>query len=680
MHRSARSMVLVSLAIAGASLATVAVADVLPFGLKIEKVLDSSATLGDLAQAPNGELWLLEKAGTIRVFSAGSQAATLSVGVSVVGDGGLLDVAFDPTFSTNGRALISYVEPAGHLVVDEVVRGGSGLTLGGRVLDLGAVVSGLRPGGGLAVGADGKLYVATGDLGNSGDAQNDARVAGKVLRANLDGSVPADNPSGTLVWAKGFRDGNDLAVHPGTTRPEGTVYLSDLGEAATAYDEIDTVSQGGNYGWSQHSGPGGGFVDPLKSHSPTVGIEAVASLAGTALGADLEGNVLYACLGVDDVQRIRLSGADLDTLVGSGPFFDPDADRDGTPDAGCPKGVHALEHAADGNVYAAADGANPGVWRVWHDTPGPREVSPAGTPFPLTVAKSGGDLVLGWENLGTIDTGRPGRNGGQHATRYSVWEGTLPIGGAYDHARIADTDGTPDGPARRTATVTPGGGSRYYLVGAQGDNMEGSLGAGRPAAEDWCDTIGWGIGMGDCAERWVDPLDPSQELRLIDKNPNSPTFNRALTMSDFRGRVVRMDISSDNCFWCNVQKGYIPPLDTELRDRDLSVITVFTQTYGGVIPFASIEACATAAAAWAGADDDAPILCDVDRNGDGHGDVSWQYWHSSAYPAPEDCGGTPQNFYVDQGGVIYDFVCGAELSTTSMRANVINEVNPETCE
>jgi hypothetical protein len=99
-----------------------------------------------------------------------------------------------------------------------------------------------------------------------------------------------------------------------------------------------------------------------------------------------------------------------------------------------------------------------------------------------------------------------------------------------------------------------------------------------------------------------------------------------------------------------------------------------------VTAFATVEACATAAAAWAGEEDEAPILCDVDRDGDGHGDVSWQYWHSSGYPVPEDCGGTPQNFYIDQGGVIYDFVCGAELSTTTMRDNVIGEVNPETCE
>ena len=652
-----------------------ALAEVLPPGLKIEKVLDSSATLGDLAQSPTGELWLLEQAGTIRVLENGLEVASLTIPVATAGDGGLLDVAFDPDHRENGRALVSYVDVGGHLRVDEVFQDGSGLTLGATILDVGATASGSRPGGGLVIGRDGMLYVGVGDLGTSGDAQDDASLAGKVLRAELDGSIPPDNPSGTLVWAKGFRFANDLAVNRTTTRPEGTVYVSDLGQSGSVYDEIDTVTAGGNYGWSQHSGPGGGFAEPLVAHSPTVGVAAVAALAGTSLGEDAEGSVLYACEVADDVERIVLTGPDRDQVVSSGPFFDPDGDRDGTPDAGCPSGIHALEHAGDGQLYAAANGDNPGVWRVWRDTPGPREVSAAGSPFPLTVSKIGADLALAWEDLGSIDTGRPTRNGGQHATVYSVWEGTLPIGGGYDHARVLDTDGLPEGTARRTATISTGSGSRYYLVGAQGDNTEGPLGAGRPAVEDWCDTVGWGIRVGNCAARWVDPTDPGQELRLVDKNPNSPTFNEYLTMSDFRGRVVRMDISSDNCVWCNVQSSFIPPLDAELRDRDLTIVTVFTETYGGVKAYATEAACATAAAAWAGANDDAPILCDVDRNGDGHGDVSWQYWHDAS-----DCGGTPQNFYIDQGNVMYKFVCGAELSTATMRNTVINEVNPESCE
>ena len=96
--------------------------------------------------------------------------------------------------------------------------------------------------------------------------------------------------------------------------------------------------------------------------------------------------------------------------------------------------------------------------------------------------------------------------------------------------------------------------------------------------------------------------------------------------------------------------------------------------------YTDLDACATDGAAWAGTADEAPILCDSDHDGDGIGDVSWQYWHSGALPPPQDCGGTPQNFYIDQGSVIYDFVCGADLSSAGIAGRILPEVNPETCE
>ena len=67
----------------------------------------------------------------------------------------------------------------------------------------------------------------------------------------------------------------------------------------------------------------------------------------------------------------------------------------------------------------------------------------------------------------------------------------------------------------------------------------------------------------------------------------------------------------------------------------------------------------------------------VDLNGDTLGDVSRQYWHLAGQEEP--CGGTPQNLFIDQGGVIFDFTCsftpGPEVSQI-----IGSEVNPESCE
>ena len=71
------------------------------------------------------------------------------------------------------------------------------------------------------------------------------------------------------------------------------------------------------------------------------------------------------------------------------------------------------------------------------------------------------------------------------------------------------------------------------------------------------------------------------------------------------------------------------------------------------------------------------MLCDVDLDGDTRGDVARQYWHLANEPEP--CGGSPQNFFIDQGGVIFDFICsfapGSEVATL-----IEPEVNAETCE
>lgn len=678
MKRSGNSVLRV---LAGAwiviALASAAHADVLPFGLKIEKVLDNTVELGDLAQSPNGELWLLERTtGTIRVYVAGVLQTTLTIPVVSTGEGGLLDVAFAPDYATSGRAFVYYVDSTTvRARVNQVNRVGTGLQLGGMILDIGAVSGGANPGGGLDVGPDGKLYVGVGDLGFAGDAQNDAKLSGKTLRANLDGSVPSDNASGTLVWAKGFRNGKDLVINPTTARTNGTLYLADRGTGTSVYDEINAVRSSANYGWSSGSGPGFGETPLVNAYN--IVPEALEALRGSALGTNADGSLVYACVQSDDLRQAFLTGAEKDQVSSTRVFFDPDSDRDGTPDAGCPKQFNALARGRDGWLYGTNIGANPGVWRIWNDTPGPREVSAPGSPFILTVDKDGANVKIGWEKLGALDTGRPARNAGQHATRYQVWEGQLPIAGsgAYTHTVVLDTDGTADGTARLVASIPPGSGDRYYLVNAQGDNKEGSLGSQRPAPADYCDTIGWGKNVGQCAQKWTNPTNGA-ELKLKDLNPNSPTYGQLIGLGDYRGKVVRLDLSAYDCFWCDVQADFVHPLDVKYRDRDTIFVTVFMKSYTNWSAYPNEAECATGISAWAAANGEtSPILCDVDLNADGKADAAWQWY----VPGPT-CGGTPHNFYIDQGHVVYKFVCGAELSSATIEGAIAAEANAESCE
>jgi hypothetical protein len=656
-------------------------AAVLPADLKIEQVLVSTADLGDIEQSPLGELWLLEKTGTVRVFVNGAEQASLAISVAMDCESGLLDVAFSPDYVLNRLAFVYYVDPTGMARVDELFNQGTALELGANVLDLGTTSGGCRPGGGLDVGADGKLYVSVGDLETSGDAQDEGMMPGKVLRAELDGSIPGDNVSGTLMWAKGFRHGTDLEV--GDT---GTVYGIEFGSRTEgAEDEVNAIHEGDNHGWDMVSGDSGGtYDDPLVAYSANKDTEGVAVTTGDALGEDREDSLIYACSRIGEMYQAKLTGAALDELDGTASlFYDSEGDDDGTPDVGCPKKFSAVTEGGEGWLYGGNYGVNPGIWRVWHDEIGPRDVSAPGSPFAMTLGKSGARLAMGWEDLGPLDSGRPDRHGGQHEGTYQIWEGDLANVAAYEHTSLLTDDGTSAGIgiARRDLSFMPSVGDRYYLISAQGENIEGGLGTASdgtprtvPGITDYC-TGNYGTANGDCAEDWVNPS-TGQPLKLTDYNPYSATYLQQLSLSDFRGKVIRMDLSANNCTFCRQQADNAANVEDAHHARDFVAMTVLTLSYSGVPAIPSPALCQSYITSWATAYGvHGPMLCDEDHNGDGHGDVSWQYWRP--YPA---CGGTPHNYYIDQGHTIYNFVCGGELSDGQIFNKIIGEINPESCE
>ncbi len=694
---------------------TPASAQTLPFWLKIEKVMNNTADLGNLVQSPTGEIWLLERTtGAVKVFWGGQQMATLTVPVTITCQAGVEDAAFAQDYAATGLAFVYYVNSSNHAVVDRVTRGpGSALTLGTRILDLGAVTDDCRPGGGLMVGKDGKLYVSVGDLGLPGEAQSDASLVGKVLRVNPDGTAPADNPTpGSLVWAKGFRNGKGLAYNPDSARLGGTFYLADIGSASapTAYDELNAVRAGGNYAWNLGSGPYGGYDLPLISWASTalVNPDGLAALHHPRLGSEHQNSLVYAAPTNDTnakgtVRELPLSGPDADIAGTERNLFKPDGDLDGTPDAACPTKTNAVAMGGDGDVYLSqsSTGANTGIWRIWRDEPGPREVSHPGSPFQFLVERQNGagtSLMFRWENLGSLDAGRAKRYpaSGDRAETYRIYEGTLPIDSDADgeaefsHAGILDTNGdaTGEAPGRLHASISnAGSGNRYYLVGAQGDNLEGTLGkssagAARtvPGTLDYCDIIGWANGqnIGKCFTDFKNG--DGSVLKLIDYNPKSPTFNQAVSLEDFRGRVIRVDLSALDCPWCYRQTRCFDAVEKKVGDLDAVLVTIMMQhlSYWDAIPPAN---CASQIAAWQAAyGGSGPILCDVDLNADGGADAA----HQLAGP----CGGVPENFYLDQGQVQYKYVCGAEdwaepgLKACSglISVSLAPEVNPETCD
>ena len=100
----------------------------------------------------------------------------------------------------------------------------------------------------ITIEANPKLFMTTGDATEKNNAQNTASLSGKVLRFNLDGSIPADNPfHNSPVWSFGHRNQQGLVV------VNGIMYASEHGP--NIEDEVNIIEKKRNYGWPIVNGP-----------------------------------------------------------------------------------------------------------------------------------------------------------------------------------------------------------------------------------------------------------------------------------------------------------------------------------------------------------------------------------------------------------------------------------------
>ncbi|MGB4399742.1 MAG: PQQ-dependent sugar dehydrogenase [Daejeonella sp.] len=121
----------------------------------------------------------------------------------------------------------------------------------------------------------GKLFWATGDANNNTYAQDFNSPNGKILRLNIDGTIPADNPvKGSAVWAMGFRNIQGMVF-----ATNGKLYTSEHGDASD--DEVNLIEKTRNYGWPVVQGfavdpkeleyqSAKSTHDPMKAWTPTI--------------------------------------------------------------------------------------------------------------------------------------------------------------------------------------------------------------------------------------------------------------------------------------------------------------------------------------------------------------------------------------------------------------------------
>lgn len=259
--------------------------------LKVTTVATGLSHPWSLAFLPDGRMLVTERAGRLRTVAKNGTLSRPLTGLPQIyaeGQGGLLDVAIDPKFSTNHTIYFSYSEPEGEkngTAVAKAVLGASGLTQVQVIFrQQPKVNSDKHFGSRLVFARDGTLFVTLGErYSMSEGAQELSSGMGKVVRITTDGKPAPNNPflnqqdALPEIWSYGHRNMQGATLHPIT----GALWTAEHGPRGG--DEINLDEAGKNYGWpmasygSHYSGwpipdehASRGFAEPFFFWNPSI--------------------------------------------------------------------------------------------------------------------------------------------------------------------------------------------------------------------------------------------------------------------------------------------------------------------------------------------------------------------------------------------------------------------------
>lgn len=291
--------------------------------LTTEQVIDGLSNVWDVAFTPSGTMLITERSGEISKITDGKKKVLLEVeDVFVRGEGGLLGMTVDPDFATN-RYVYACYNTASDIRVSrwkmdqaeselqeqtEILTGlpANTSTFPGRH-------SGCRP----RFGADGNLWLGTGDAAIGTNSQNPKSLGGKVLRMTRDGRSVAGNmtePFDPRIYSYGHRNVQGLAM---LATPVGNIYGYSVEHGPERDDEVNFLANG-NFGWDPVPGYNESVdmtdtkkypeaIPPLwKSGSPTIAPSGATLLTGQNW-KDWEGSIVLAAQKGQHIRILQLT-------------------------------------------------------------------------------------------------------------------------------------------------------------------------------------------------------------------------------------------------------------------------------------------------------------------------------------------------------------------------------------
>jgi glucose/arabinose dehydrogenase len=281
------------------------------------------------------------------------------------GEKGLLGLALAPAFAQTGVFFIDYTRPGP--LRTEISSFTSNGTVANKASEV-VVLEIAQPydnhnGGQVAFGPDGYLYVGMGDGGSGGDpqrnGQNKTALLGKVLRIDVSDRtkyrVPSDNPFAAgggrgEIWAYGLRNPWRFSFDTAT----GALWLGDVGQ--NAWEEIDVVSRGANYGWNimeathcyASSCSAAGLTLPVFEYGHDLGCSVTGGFVDRGAAPDLRGVYMFGDYCSGRIWGLRYDGG----VVASAQIAT----------AGFSIGSFAQDRA--GEVYVLQYGSAGGIYKI----------------------------------------------------------------------------------------------------------------------------------------------------------------------------------------------------------------------------------------------------------------------------------------------------------------------------
>jgi glucose/arabinose dehydrogenase len=353
--------------------------------LMVEEVTDSLGVPWDVDASIPEKLWFTEQSGSVYRLNLETLEKTEVLRIQNLlykKSYGLLGMTVHPdessvflhyTFQSNDDDLQQEVQ-------SRIVRYSfEGDTLTNPIILLDSIPGNTYHNGSrLIISPDKKLFFSMGDAGRPEQTQNDSILVGKILRLNLDGSIPEDNPiPGSPVWSRGLRNPQGLAFSD-----DGTFYSTDHGPNND--DEINLIEQNANYGWPDVHG----FCDedfeqnyceenqikePLMAWTPTIAIAGLAYFNHSSIpewnesliSANMKGRALRVLNLSEDGQEITEEHI----------YFQKEFGR-----------IRDISTASDGSIYFTTSNTD------WH---------PRFQPWMYDELPEGGDRIIRIRNLET---------------------------------------------------------------------------------------------------------------------------------------------------------------------------------------------------------------------------------------------------------------------------------------